>query len=53
VPQQRRHYWADDDDADIHTYHSRYISQYVAEASQIVLRDAHFIPKLFGYEYTK
>jgi hypothetical protein len=30
----------------IHTYHSRFISEGVAEASQIFLRDAHFSPKL-------
>jgi hypothetical protein len=30
----------------IHTYHSRFISEEVAEASQIFLRDAHVLPKL-------
>jgi hypothetical protein len=28
-----------------HTYHSRFISEEVAEASQIFLRDAHVLPK--------
>jgi hypothetical protein len=32
----------------IHTYHSRFIPEGVAEASQI-LRDAHVLPKLFSY----
>jgi hypothetical protein len=35
---------------DIHTYHSRFIPEGVAEASTIFLRDAHDIPKLFRYE---
>jgi hypothetical protein len=30
----------------IHTYHSRFILEGVAEASQIFLRDAHVLPKL-------
>jgi hypothetical protein len=34
----------------IHTYHARYIPKRVAEASQILLREAHILPKLFGYE---
>jgi hypothetical protein len=34
----------------IHIYHSRFIPEGVAEASQIFLRDAHVLPKLFGYE---
>jgi hypothetical protein len=34
----------------IHTYHSRFIPEGVSEASQIYLRDAHVLPKLFSYE---
>jgi hypothetical protein len=34
----------------IHTYHSRFIPKGVVEASQILLRDAHVLPKLFSYE---
>jgi hypothetical protein len=34
----------------IHTYHSRFIPEGVAEASQIFLRDAHVLPQLFSYE---
>jgi hypothetical protein len=30
----------------IHTHHSRFIPEGVAEASQIFLRDAHILPKL-------
>jgi hypothetical protein len=30
----------------IHTYHSRFIPEGVAEASQIFLRDTHVLPKL-------
>jgi hypothetical protein len=38
--------------AGVHTYHSRFIPEGVAEASQIFLRDSHVLPKLFSYEYT-
>jgi hypothetical protein len=31
----------------IHSYHSRFIPKGVTEASQILLRDAHVLPKLF------
>jgi hypothetical protein len=34
----------------IHTYHSRFIPEGVAEASQILLRDAHVLPKLLSCE---
>jgi hypothetical protein len=34
----------------IHTYHSRFIPEGVAEASQTFLRDAHVLPILFSYE---
>jgi hypothetical protein len=34
----------------IHTYHSRFIPEGVAEASQILLRDAHDLPKLLRCE---
>jgi hypothetical protein len=34
----------------INTYHSRFILEGVAEASQIFLRDAHVLPKLVSYE---
>jgi hypothetical protein len=34
----------------IHTYHSRFIPEGVAEASQIFLRDTHVLPKLVSYE---
>jgi hypothetical protein len=34
----------------VHTYHSRFIPKGIAEASQIFLRDAHVLPKLFSYE---
>jgi hypothetical protein len=34
----------------IHTYHSRFIPEGVAEASQIFFQDAHLAPKLFSYE---
>jgi hypothetical protein len=34
----------------VHTYHSRVILEGVAELSQISLRDAHVLPKLFSYE---
>jgi hypothetical protein len=34
----------------IHTYHSRFITVGVAEASQISLRDVHVLHKLFSYE---
>jgi hypothetical protein len=31
----------------IHTYHSRFLPKGVADASQIFLRDAYVLPKLF------
>jgi hypothetical protein len=34
----------------IHTYHSRFITERIAEVSQIFLRDAHVLPKLLSYE---
>jgi hypothetical protein len=34
----------------IHTYHSRFIPEGVAETSQIFLRDAHVLPTLVSYE---
>jgi hypothetical protein len=34
----------------IHTYHSRFIPKGVAEVSQIFLRDANVLPKLFNIE---
>jgi hypothetical protein len=34
----------------LHTYHSRFIPVGVAEASQIFIRDAHVLLKLFSYE---
>jgi hypothetical protein len=34
----------------IHKYHSRFIPEEVAQASQILLRDAHVLPKLLSYE---
>jgi hypothetical protein len=34
----------------MHTYHSRFILEGVAEASQIFLREAHVLPKLLSYE---
>jgi hypothetical protein len=34
----------------IHTYHSRFIPEGVAKASQIFLRDAHVISTIFGKE---
>jgi hypothetical protein len=34
----------------IYTYHSRFIHDGVAEASQIFLRDAYILSKLFSYE---
>jgi hypothetical protein len=34
----------------IHTYHSRFIPEGVAQVSQIFLRDAHFLPKFVSYE---
>jgi hypothetical protein len=34
----------------IHTYHSRFISEGVAEISQIFLRDTHCLPKLVSHE---
>jgi hypothetical protein len=35
----------------IHTYHSCFIPEGVAEASQIFLRDAQVLPKLFSYKF--
>jgi hypothetical protein len=37
-------------DTYIHTYHSRFIPEEVAEVSQIFLRDTHVFPKLVSYE---
>jgi hypothetical protein len=34
----------------IHTYHSRFILEGVAETSQILLRDTHVLPTLVSYE---
>jgi hypothetical protein len=34
----------------IHTYHSRFIPEGVAELSQIFPRDTHVLPKLVSYE---
>jgi hypothetical protein len=34
----------------IHTFHLSFIPEGVAEASQIFLRGAHVLPKLFSYE---
>jgi hypothetical protein len=34
----------------MHTYHLHFTPEGVAEASQIFLRDAHVLPKLFSYE---
>jgi hypothetical protein len=34
----------------LHTYHSRFIPEGVAEVSQIFLRDTHALPKLVSYE---
>jgi hypothetical protein len=34
----------------MHTYHSRFISEGVAEVSQIFLRDTHVLPKFVSYE---
>jgi hypothetical protein len=34
----------------LHTDHSRFILEEVPEASQIVLRDTHVLPKLLSYE---
>jgi hypothetical protein len=34
----------------IHTYHSHFIAEGVAEVSQIFLRDTHILPKLVSYE---
>jgi hypothetical protein len=35
---------------DIHTYHSRFIPEGVAEVCQIFLRDTHVLQKLISYE---
>jgi hypothetical protein len=37
-------------DTDVDTYHSRFIPEGVAEASQIFLRDTHVLSQLFSYE---
>jgi hypothetical protein len=34
----------------IHTYHSRFIPEGLAEASQMFFRDAHILTKLLSYE---
>jgi hypothetical protein len=34
----------------IHTYHSRFIPEWVAEVSQIFLRDTHVLPKFVSYK---
>jgi hypothetical protein len=34
----------------IHTYHSRFIPEGVAEVSQLFLQDTHVLPKLVSYE---
>jgi hypothetical protein len=34
----------------LHTYHSRFIPEGVAEASHIFLQDAYVLPKLFSYK---
>jgi hypothetical protein len=34
----------------LYTYHFRSIPEGVAEASQILLQDAHVLPKLLSYE---
>jgi hypothetical protein len=34
----------------LHTYHSRFIPERVAEASQILLQDANVLPKLLSCE---
>jgi hypothetical protein len=34
----------------IHTHHSRFIPEGIAEASQLLLRDAHGLSKSFSYE---
>jgi hypothetical protein len=34
----------------IHTYHSRFIPEGVAEVTQIFLRDTYVLPKLVSYE---
>jgi hypothetical protein len=34
----------------IHTYHSLFIPEGIAEASRIILRDAHVLPKWLSYE---
>jgi hypothetical protein len=36
----------------IHTYHSRFIPEGVAEASQIFLRDAHVLPNYLAMSNT-
>jgi ABC-type multidrug transport system ATPase subunit len=34
----------------IHTYHARFVPEGVAESSQVLLREAHVLAKLFSYE---
>jgi hypothetical protein len=34
----------------LHTYHLRFIPEGVADASQILFRDARVLPKLLSYE---
>jgi hypothetical protein len=34
----------------IHTYHSRFIPEGVAEVTQILLRDTHVLPKLVSFQ---
>jgi hypothetical protein len=36
----------------MHTYHSRFIPEKVAQATQIIFRDAHVFLKLLSYEDT-
>jgi hypothetical protein len=36
----------------IHTYHPRFITEGLAEAFRIFLRDAHVLQKLLSYEDT-
>jgi hypothetical protein len=37
----------------IHTYHSLFTSEGVAEVSQIFLRDTQVLPKLVSYEFMR
>jgi hypothetical protein len=43
IPSRRPHIY-------LHTYHSRFIPEGVAEVSQIFLRDTHVLPKLVSYK---